>query len=37
LAFAWMSFVLITILGIIGGIVFLLRKKVTLDMGNTGA
>jgi uncharacterized protein (TIRG00374 family) len=37
LAFAWMSFVLITILGVIGGIVFMLRKKVTLDMGNTGA
>lgn len=29
LAFAWMSFVLITILGVIGGIVFMLRKKVT--------
>ena len=32
LAFAWMSFVLITILGVIGGIVFMLRKKVTADM-----
>jgi uncharacterized protein (TIRG00374 family) len=29
LAFAWMSFVLITILGVLGGIVFMLRKKVT--------
>lgn len=32
LAFAWMSFVLSTILGVIGGIVFMLRKKVTNDM-----
>lgn len=29
LAFSWMSFILTTILGVIGGIVFMLRKKVT--------
>lgn len=35
LAFAWMSFVLITVLGVIGGIVFMLRKKVGLDMSDS--
>ena len=29
LAFSWMSFILITVLGVIGGLVFMLRKKVT--------
>lgn len=29
LAFSWMSFILITVLGVIGGMVFMLRKKVT--------
>lgn len=28
LAFSWMSFILITLLGVFGGIVFMLRKKV---------
>jgi uncharacterized protein (TIRG00374 family) len=37
LAFAWMSFVLITILGVLGGIVFMLRKKVTKDMSDSTA
>lgn len=37
LAFAWMSFVLITILGVLGGIVFMLRKKVTKDMSDSKA
>ena len=32
LAFSWMSFVLITLLGVIGGIVFMLRKKVVVEM-----
>ena len=30
LAFAWISFILITVLGIIGGLVFMMRKKVTV-------
>lgn len=29
LAFAWMSFVLLTILGVIGGVVFVLRKNIS--------
>ena len=29
LAFSWMSFILITVLGVIGGFVFMMRKKVT--------
>ena len=37
LAFAWMSFVLITILGVLGGIVFMLRKKVTKDVSDSKA
>lgn len=36
LAFAWMSFVLITILGVLGGIVFMLRKKVTKEVSDSG-
>jgi len=35
LAFAWMSFVLITVLGLLGGIVFMLRRRVTVKMSNT--
>lgn len=30
LAFSWMSFILITVLGIIGGLVFMMRKKVAV-------
>jgi uncharacterized protein (TIRG00374 family) len=36
LAFAWMSFVLITVLGVLGGIVFMLRKKISTEMGEAG-
>ena len=31
LAFAWMSFVLITLLGVLGGVVFMFRKKVKIE------
>ncbi len=37
LAFSWMSFILITLLGVIGGVVFMLRKKVTVDVGESKA
>ena len=37
LAFAWMSFVLITVLGVLGGIVFMLRRKVPMEMGDSKA
>jgi hypothetical protein len=36
LAFSWMSFILITVLGVIGGLVFMLRKKVTGERNDVG-
>ena len=35
LAFAWMSFVLITVLGVLGGIIFMLRGKAKLEMSES--
>ncbi|GMR05529.1 MAG: lysylphosphatidylglycerol synthase transmembrane domain-containing protein [Gammaproteobacteria bacterium] len=35
LAFSWMSFILITLLGVMGGIVFMFRRKVTVDVGES--
>ena len=35
LAFAWMSFILITLLGVIGGIVFMLRKKIRVEASDS--
>jgi uncharacterized protein (TIRG00374 family) len=37
LAFAWMSFVLITVLGLLGGIVFMLRSKPTMEISDTNS
>jgi len=37
LAFSWMSFILITLLGVIGGIAFMFRKKLTADTGESKA
>ena len=34
LAFSWMSFILITVLGVIGGLVFMMRKKVMVEGNN---